>query len=352
MLNQPDADHLEQLRAETRRILRDAIGATQDVALIDAPNQRNVGDSLIWEGEIAYLERLGCNIRYVCDLNGYDAADLRRALPQGGTVLLHGGGNFGDLWLGHQELRERVVQDLPDYRIVQLSQSIFFASIERAREADRVLGAHADFRVLIRDSLSIERAETILPSLKVTFCPDMALGYSPAFLRNAPHDPQEVLVIARADKESASGLSSVDPDWLTPHRIHVTDWGLHAKDPFAWRFARLVARFNHKLVAVRRRFRVPVPTLPQWMIKRVITTINKLNADSALRLYSSARIVVVDRLHAHVLSMLLGLPHVMLDNNYRKLRGVFDDYTGAFSTAHYSDNLADAQTQARDLLDA
>ncbi|WOF22359.1 polysaccharide pyruvyl transferase family protein [Microbacterium betulae] len=351
MLNQQDSDHLAKLRTETKNTLRETIGDTRHVAIIDAPNQRNVGDSLIWEGELAYLTQLGYEISYVCDLNSYDPKDVRRRLPKGGTVLLHGGGNFGDLWPGHQALRERAVADLHDYRIVQLSQSVYFSDDERARAANRVLGAHPDFRVLLRDTLSLQRASRLLPDLNCTFCPDMALGYSPRLPDGVAREPREVLVIARADKESASGLRSIDSDWAAPYELHVTDWGLHASDPLGWKAARLVARFNHKIVAVRRRLHVPLPSLPQRLLQRVVLYINARNADSALRLYAQARAVVVDRLHAHVLSVLLGIPHVMLDNNYRKLGAVFDDYTGEFTTARYSLDLDDARRQTQEVLE-
>ena len=263
MLTSTDAEHLEQIRDRTATVLREAIGDARDVAVLDAPNQRNVGDSLIWEGELAYLERLGLRIRYVSDLNGFDAAALRRALPRDGVVLLHGGGNFGDLWLGHQLHREQLAAELTDYRIVQLSQSIFFGDESRAAEANRIIGAHPDFRVLIRDELSMARAEKLLPDVARTYCPDMALGYQAAFPEGLRRAPSEVLVIARADKESASGLRQIPQDWLSPYPVRVTDWGLHRSDPLDWRVARLLARLNHKLVAVRRRLGIPVPPLPQ-----------------------------------------------------------------------------------------
>lgn len=348
MRGEKDNAHLEAVRNLTEKTLREAIGDAEDVAILDAPNQRNIGDSLIWEGEIAYLERMGKRVRYVSDLRGYDRADLMRRLPKGGVVLLHGGGNFGDLWLGHQNHRERVVSELHDYRIVQLSQSIYFADRARAEQADRILSEHPDFRVLIRDHLSLQRAADYLPRLDCRFCPDMALGYEPHPMVGIPRESDLVLAIARADKESASGLRDVGTDWLHPLRLRITDWGLHAKDPIEWRVARGVAWVQHKLVAVRRKLRVHSPLLPQVVVRKAIDTINRKNVRSALRLYAPAQAIVVDRLHAHVLAALLGTPHVLLDNNYRKLGAVFDDYTGGFSTARYCTELHEARERIRE----
>jgi pyruvyl transferase EpsO len=350
VLNRADEEHLAQIRDRTTDILREAIGEARDVAVLDAPNQRNVGDSLIWEGELRYLERLGLRIRYVSDLHGFNAADLRRALPRDGVVLLHGGGNFGDLWVGHQKHREALAAELTDYRLVQLSQSIYFGDESRAEQANRVIGAHPDFRLLIRDNLSMDRAASLLPDVERTYCPDMALGYAPDAASTAANTAREVLVIARADKESASGLNGVPADWLAPLPLNVTDWGLHRSDPLGWRLARGVARLQHKLMAARRKLGLPIPALPQAVVQRALRHINKSNVDSAVKLYADARVVVVDRLHAHVLAMLLGIPHVMLDNNYRKLGAVFDDYTGQFSTANYCTELEEARARVREIV--
>jgi exopolysaccharide biosynthesis predicted pyruvyltransferase EpsI len=39
-------------------------------------------------------------------------------------ILLHGGGNFGDVWPGFQRFREQVIRESPNRRIIQLPQTI------------------------------------------------------------------------------------------------------------------------------------------------------------------------------------------------------------------------------------
>ncbi|WP_276524270.1 polysaccharide pyruvyl transferase family protein, partial [Enterobacter hormaechei] len=41
--------------------------------------------------------------------------------------------------------------------------------------------------------------------------------------------------------------------------------------------------------------------------------------ERGLRLLSRGERIVTDRLHGHILSLLLGIPHVVLDNDYGKL---------------------------------
>ncbi|WP_368498784.1 polysaccharide pyruvyl transferase family protein [Herbiconiux sp. A18JL235] len=332
-LSQIDSQYLSELRDSTQLTLRAAIGDASDVAILDAPNQTNVGDSLIWAGELAYLRRMGLRLRYVADIKTFDAGRLRRVMPRG-VVLLHGGGNFGDLWVGHQMHREKVVRELPDYRIVQLPQSVYFKSKERAETANSILGQHPDFHLLLRDPLSLERAAELLPALSTEFCYDMALGYQPPEPPHPPR-PKSILIIAREDREAASGLSSVTQDWIQGAEITSTDWHSEGWLATKYRLARACMHLQRTLARANRKLRV-TPVLPQVIERSLIKSLNQINIDGALKWYASASIVVVDRLHAHVLALLLGLDHVALDNNYRKIGAVFDLYTGKFSTARYA----------------
>lgn len=343
MMRPEDDAYLAGLRDATTATLAAAIGPGP-VALLDAPNQRNVGDSLIWAGETAYLRRLGVDVRYVSDLRGYVPADVRAALPAG-TILIHGGGNFGDLWLGHQEHRERIVRDFPGHRIVQLPQSVWFRSERRAAEADRIIGAHPDFTLLVRDTPSQARAAEVLPRVHTAFCPDMALGWEPQPL-DPPGRTRRVLVLARADQEHASGLRHVGPGWLPGLVVDRTDWRTDGPGRRRWQAARLVATLDHQRARVSRRVPVPPPGVAHRPVEAALATISAVNIAGGVRLFASARGAVVDRLHAHVMAALLGVEHVLLDNSYGKLRAVHDDYTGKFGTAHYASGLDEARELA------
>src|SRR3546814_4179261 len=46
-----------------------------------------------------------------------------------------------------------------------------------------------------------------------------------------------------------------------------------------------------------------------------------------LAMLSAGELVVTDRLHAHILSLLPDIPHVLLDNSYGKVAGFADQLT-------------------------
>jgi exopolysaccharide biosynthesis predicted pyruvyltransferase EpsI len=61
--------------------------------------------------------------------------------------------------------------------------------------------------------------------------------------------------------------------------------------------------------------------------------------DRGLHLLSSARTVISDRLHAHILCMLLGRPHFALDNNYGKVSGFIEAWTKSCEIVNVAPNL-------------
>jgi pyruvyl transferase EpsO len=65
-----------------------------------------------------------------------------------------------------------------------------------------------------------------------------------------------------------------------------------------------------------------------------------------IALLASARTVITDRLHGHILSFLLGLPHVVLDNSYGKTSG----FMKAWGTRAGSTYTADTVDEAVEVL--
>ena len=89
-------DQLKQLIYDSLDPLID-----NDYCLLDIPDHPNIGDQLIYEGEQAYLKRLNHKMLYVAN----DKYEDFREIPKNAITLLNGGGNFGDLWRSHSELR-------------------------------------------------------------------------------------------------------------------------------------------------------------------------------------------------------------------------------------------------------
>ena len=177
-------------------------------ALIDFPAHPNVGDSAIWLGERADLRQRGVTGRLHLRRQELLQVPFGTYLSAKVRFLIHGGGNFGDLWPHHHALRLKVLRDFPRQRIIQLPQWIHFERSSALDESKRVIDAHAHFVMMTRDRQSFE-IFTRHFSQPCHLAPDGAFGLGPQEVSGTPSS--EFFWLKRLDKES---LGSTGPELL------------------------------------------------------------------------------------------------------------------------------------------
>jgi pyruvyl transferase EpsO len=325
------AEIVDGLRDRVRATLVPLTAGHETAALLDFPDHSNVGDSAIWAGAVAALHDAGIDIRYRCDPETYDRSHLRRAVPAG-PIFINGGGNLGDVWRRHQRLREAVVRDFPDRVIVQLPQTVHFQRPENLDAARRVFDGHVNFTVLVRDNVSLDLTRREFRA-RSALCPDMAF-YLGRIDREQPPDV-DILWLRRQDRESAAENFEVPSDVL------VCDW------------------LDERVPALRRVRRVLRPLAlrephPLRVLNRALGAAYDRQALQRLRdgcrLLGRGKVVITDRLHAHILCLLLGIPHVLLDNSYGKVRRVHATWTAEAPQVRWASSPEEAVASARALL--
>jgi len=286
-------------------------------ALIDFPYYANVGDSAIWLGASAALRRMtGRPPVHVAGIEKGGLFGLEQRLG-GGTIYLSGGGNFGDLWPEHQDYREEVMARFPANRIVQLPQSIHFRSDRSVRRAADAIRRHGDFHLLVRDRSSADFARAHF-DCPVHLAPDCAFGLGP--LRPAREPDHRLVALLRTDQER----SPADHGAIHDLKPRVEDW---VREPFA-----PIARL--KLSACVDRIS-PGARSGEEMADR-FEAVARLRLARGISLLSSGRQAVTDRLHGHILCVLLGIPHVALDNSYGKVGACHREWTGDVDLARFA----------------
>jgi pyruvyl transferase EpsO len=318
MRTQPNLALIAELQGAIDDCLRDLVADDEPLAILDFPDIRNCGDSAIWLGEMAYLERRGKRPAYVSRINDLAPDELERVMPEG-PIFIHGGGNFGDLWVSHQDFRERVLERFPHRRIVQFPQSIHYKSEDRAEETARAIGRHGNFVLLVRDEESKDFAERRF-DCEVRLCPDMAF-YIGAVEPGAAEF--SVLAMLRADLERVGEVDrSAYPglpieDWITEsaRRVRVSK---------ALGAASAVLSLNPSEIRLR---------------KLDAAAHNRFRR--GIRQISRGRAIVTDRLHVHICSLLLGRPHAVLDNSYGKLRRFMAAFSGGTDLTYRAASLDD-----------
>lgn len=325
---------LAALRASIQQTLDSLIPEGTRCALVDFPHHGNVGDSAIWLGEIAYLNSRKCKIKYICDWNNYNQAVLKSAVGTN-LILLHGGGNFGDLYPTHQKLKEKVISNFPDNRIVQLPQSIHFADEASLARSQACLSLHKDFHFVVRDTTSLKLAQQYYDN-PTYLCPDMALMLDLKPL-NSQLKTSDVVILSRTDEEKVAHLTteadaqlnSVVTDWLDepePKHQWLYDW---AHRRLGWGRSKIPPFILNKLALV------------------AANAMARQRLARGLDLLGQGNVVVTDRLHALILSWLGGTPVFFVDNNYNKLSNFINTWLKDSPGLTRYTSFEDALEQAR-----
>lgn len=295
------------------------------VALVDFPDHSNVGDSAIWLGEMAWLADMGRPPVYTAALVNFVAAELLRHAPQG-PILIHGGGNFGTVWPKHEALRLHLLRQFPGRPIVQLPQSLYYEDEASTQEMAKAIRDHGAFTLLVRDARSFAFAREHF-DCEIRLCPDAALYLGR--LRRAPARA-DIVALLRTDHERVADATAAPPEAI------VTDWLEEAARDRMLMRGRL--KIHSLLVARepdRRLHRYQM--LARWRLRRGIATLSR------------GRTIVTDRLHAHIMSLLLDIPHIVLDNMYGKVGGFAAQWTHGYEGFHRAPSRAEAFALAQQL---
>jgi pyruvyl transferase EpsO len=268
---------------------------------VDYPLHTNVGDLLINSGCEQFFQENNVNIwrRY----NYYDFPARVPGITSKDVFLLHGGGNFGDLWFNFQSFRERIMALYPRNRIIFLPQTVHFSSGQKAEASIRRMNEHGNYHVFARDYRSLDLLQRHGVH-SVSAMPDTAHALAGVLQPHGGARPSSTLRLVRNDIEASSippSIAQIEGDTY--------DWDSGVFSPAR----RLVHYGVVNFVKGVGRYGPPVDCHALWYRHR-----DNLIADG-VRLFSRYEAVLTNRLHAIILGLLLGRSVIAFDNNYGKL---------------------------------
>ena len=316
--------HLHELKDVFRRPQFQA----HPILLVDPAQHENLGDTLLVLGEIEFLNAMGWGERSVheCGVTQAKAAPRCPAVLNASApgmyklALWHAGGNWGNVWAGVQYQRIRSMSYLIDAQltVVSMPQSMHYdndrsdvAAMKDARAieaaAARIGGANESRKRLVflwRQNNSFEAAERLYPFADNRLVPDIAFWCGPFLHHGAAAgldgELVDLLLLLRTDKESVLGGKGSDSH-KTPDKLR-----------------QMVDGAGRNLS-----FRVA-----DWAGSRPLRTVDpaeyRPKIEAAVRLLHTGRVVIADRLHAAILSMLSLRPVFYVDQRYGKIRRTLD----------------------------
>jgi pyruvyl transferase EpsO len=284
---------------------------SRPIVYLDYPIHNNVGDLLIHQGADAFLEDYNYSVLGRFSMHDFtrrgrddeaslvlksSVRDLDALVKRGCAIVLHGGGNFGDIWPQFQMFRELIISRYPGTPIVVLPQTIHFDNAVQRERSAQLLSAHRQVHVFVRDreSLAFLREANVGGELM----PDMAhqLWGRPELAVAGPGSG--TLVVRRRDRESRNAADATQFDW----------------DELNGGLSRVTLRALRKWQTIDNPLRHWVPNYALWRVYR-----DSLVARAVARFRPYA-IIDTDRLHGMILAALMNKQVRYREGSYGKLQ--------------------------------
>lgn len=264
------------------------------VYLIGTEDFGNIGDHKIALAELEYLRN---------HFNGYEIIEipasktyetigfLKNEINDDDLIFLTGGGNFGNLYGFSERLRRTIVNTFPKNRIIMFPQSICFTNNRQGSiELDitrNILNEHQRLYLMLRDEASYQIAERKFDNAYIYLCPDIVLTQRNVKNKNYKKK-NRICINLRKDKES-----------------NITFKDHSVLDKMLQREKYILSYINHQLdynISIEKRYKI---------------------VDGFLKIYGSVDLVITDRLHGMIFSIISNTPCIVLDNNNKKITGVY-----------------------------
>ncbi|PZT53306.1 polysaccharide pyruvyl transferase family protein [Paenibacillus silvae] len=299
---------MDKLKKRLEAILQ-VVPPRSKIYYIDYPVYSNGGDILIMKGAEAFFKSNDIIVSA-----RYSVHDFHEGIhiPEDHIIVLSGGGNFGDLYDAHQNVREALVKNYPRHRIVILPQTIFYKEEANIQKTAALFNQHSDLHLYVRDESSLQLATAYFPRCHVELLPDMAHQLWPIEVKQVP--VKEKLLFFRTDIEQKAEQTQLnsDGDYL--------DWPT------------LYNRYERKLIYyISKGLKKPATrAVSQWIWMRYSDYL----MNKAIRCFADYRMIHTSRLHGHILSCLMAKPNLLIDNSYGKNSGYYQLWTHEVNTAN------------------
>ena len=271
-----------------------------DYWLLEVPYYDNVGDTLIWQGEMDFLKTLPFKCRGMYALETFTFPQIKET----DTILFQGGGNFGDLWAKHHNFKMEVVKRYPQNKFLFFPQTVYFEQEENLLACAAFL-AQYDVTICARDEVSYQTLCKHFKN-KILLVPDMAFcmnmkkwGRINTCKLNRP------LVLKRGDKELKK--STALETTLAHLDATVSDWP-------SMGCCNYVEYFKYQVFRVARKLR------QLWVYDMYMRYVYRpYLIKIGVRIVKAHTDIYTTRLHTCILSILLGKEKIVFfDNSYGK----------------------------------
>ena len=344
-------DKLEALRRRIDESLLPLFKGREDCAYLDLPFHTNLGDLLIWMGTQSFLDIHGIKCTYSDSLQ----TNHNPKIKKGQLILLHGGGNFGDVWRDHQEYRCEIISKYKDHDIVILPQTVYYDNEQLMEEDSEIFALHPNLTICARDQWSYDYLKAHFSANHVLLVPDMAFCILKPKID--VEKSNNILCVSRLDHELSAGTENDFMQYLQTElgkgiSVEISDWPTILQDYkkafskyYKWSFMKKfhalfvnpercvydqyvmnwflygwLTKWSQKVGFRLDRF------INWWMCTHFLNPIWQIGNEYV----RGNKLVITNRLHVCILCTLLEEECRLFDNNYGKNSHFYDTWLTNF----------------------
>jgi pyruvyl transferase EpsO len=263
----------------------------------------------------------------------------------GDQPILLRSGYLGDFWDGSHGDRRRLIYEhiighFTNNPIYIMPQSINYRDPAKLDNAKRIINSHPNVTIIARENDSYNFAKEHFHKCHICLSPDIVfhLAGKPG-LDIRTESRSSVLYLRRSDWDSNGGITrhniGIDnleqSDWSIAHRVRNLSryrlvrklWQQHLAPPGEFA-SRCEWRIRYPYARKLKKYSPPPVKFSSWNI-----------IFSGLYQLKSHPLVITDRLHGHIFSLLLDIPHILLPGPYNKMESFYKTWTHQIPTCCY-----------------
>lgn len=259
---------------------------SNDIFLIGTEDFGNIGDHHIAKSEIDILKNKYRDSRIIeiPASKFYGVKPYLKSIIKDNKIYLTGGGNMGSLYLLSENIRLDIIKAFPNNRIVFFPVTIFYNNKAKLEYAQSVINKKKNLDILCRENNSYQFAKKTF-TCNIYLTPDIVMTshYPNEFKRN------KVLLCLRSDKEK-----NLDNEEIKKIESILKKEQLE--------FEYYDTQLDHN-ISVKNRDKV---------------------IEDCINNFSSSELVITDRLHGMIFSLITNTPCIVYKNFNHKIEGVYE----------------------------
>lgn len=261
--------------------------------LILTPQHSNLGDHALALSELTILKKQNL---YVIEITGKELniilkyPFLLKRLIKNKPIFFNGGGYIGTLWYEAEVMLRKIVKLFSKNKIIIFPQTVYFEDSEygknELKNSVNLYGLKNDMTMMAREKTSFEMLKSSFKN-EIILMPDMVLFLKPVVLNCARNG---VLTIFRNDIEKT--MQENEKEQIVEYLFEKYE-------------KVIMSDMNYKNEIL----------LPRDREKAL---------NEKFKQFFSSELVVTDRLHGMIFSVITGTPCIVLNSKSPKVKGVYD----------------------------